>query len=71
MSARKPLSRRGFLKIAAGTGAGLVLGCYARPLVKGEAPSGADLIPSAWLRVRKPLGFDQGELAKISLVKPK
>ncbi len=51
MIARKPLTRRGFLKITAGTGAGLVLGCYARPLTKREEISGADLAPGAWLRV--------------------
>ena len=57
MSVRKPLSRRGFLKIGAGTGAGLVLGCYARPLAEAKtgaaAAKGAELAPSAWLRIDK------------------
>lgn len=53
MSDRKPLSRRGFLKVTAGTGAGLVLGCYARPIAEAKvgAKAGAELVPNAWLRL--------------------
>lgn len=52
MIARKPLSRRTFLKVTAGTGAGLVLGCYAKPDPQVASAKGkAELNPSAWLRI--------------------
>ncbi|MCO5296790.1 MAG: molybdopterin-dependent oxidoreductase [Fimbriimonadaceae bacterium] len=55
MSSQPSLSRRTLLKVTAGAGAGLVLGCYARPtLEEGLLKSGAgkaELIPSAWLRL--------------------
>lgn len=55
MSRQPSLSRRTLLKVTAGAGAGLVLGCYARPnledgLLKGSG-TGKELIPSAWLRI--------------------
>lgn len=52
MSSPQSLSRRTLLKVTAGAGAGLVLGCYARPsLERASRGRGPELVPSAWLRI--------------------